>query len=98
MSEYTEKPWGYEESQTVGDNYLAFIVSIEKNQTKELGRLGDFEVSRSETKANAKLIAKSPEMIDMLKKCRDFLNLKSYGTKLTAQINDLLNEIEGDND
>jgi hypothetical protein len=94
MSNYTTGKWKEMGLGSEGYNIYPENRSPTNRITIAMVRGGEWE----ELKANAKVIAKSPEMVEMLKKCRDFLRLKSYGTKLIAQINDLLNGIEGDND
>ena len=87
MSKYTEGEWGYEEGQTIGGNYFAQIVKIDGNTTKELGQLADFEVSQSETKANAQLIAAAPELMEAAKEA-----LKYFKDKISKM--DDINEDE----
>ena len=106
MSEHTEGKWGYEEGQTIGGNYFAQIVKLSDTGTKELGQLADFEVSKSETKANAQLIAAAPDLLEAAKKIQklaDENRIEITDNSHSAQLffDELfkaIQKVEGDND
>ena len=99
MSQHTPGPW------TVVDNDKSFdIHSPRGNPLAEVGRLA----CGGGAEANARLIAKAPEMLDVLKDCASMLaEYIAYGrfstggklghtdTTMLEQIRALLREIEG---
>ena len=75
-----------------GDAYIAGIHNRDKRvEGKHISDVNAFD--ETETIANANLIASAPEMLEMLKECKDVLDI--YKDNFTVKIEELINKAEG---
>ena len=93
MSNFTKGKWSYSTYLKKGD---VTLIRLEA-EDKKLGILSGW---REENEANARLIAKAPEMYEMLKDCADYLeDAVSLGmlppSAVQMSINLLLDSING---
>lgn len=96
MSEHTPGPWGFEDSLDLPE--IEYAASIKSEFTgQEIGRVANYETILKETKANARLIAAVPELLEELESNVESINLalndisrmREYEAFDTDEYNDL---------
>ncbi|MCT4287383.1 hypothetical protein HZP25_11730 [Elizabethkingia anophelis] len=94
MSEFkgTPAPWT---GNTSGDNASIDII-LRNNTTISVDRQdrynGEYVIERTEMEANAKLISKAPEMLEMLKRCEVRIEPKDIHISLLNDLRQLIKE------
>lgn len=93
MSEFkgTKGKWGVYNNATTRKGKLGIVISWNENGRNPIEVCSTFT---SEAQANALLISKAPEMLEMLQKCKEYFLLKTdkYSEERADAIGQLIKE------